>query len=171
MDSYNTSSAAWPSSASDWTNTIQIKLLVSSLPDGWCPAASTGQLGQVHCLIDLMTASLNVAVAFLWSLILIYTARISSSSSSDRPRLIRYPSHDIRWFLCLLLATNHLAELACSLIVGQSLVGWFALYLPALDIFTLFISCLYFDRIEVNIIAALLFIYLNNIISVYFRTV
>lgn len=160
MDNYDISSTS-PSSVSDWTNTIHIKLLVSSLPDGWCPAASTGQLGQVHCLIDLMNASLDVAVAFLWSLILIYTVRISSSSSSGRLRLIRYPAHDIRWILCLLLAINHLAEFACSLIVGQSLVGYFALYLPVLDIFTLFISCLYFDRIEVNIINTFcLFIYL-----------
>lgn len=159
MDNYDISSAS-PSSVSDWT--IHIKLLVSSLPDGWCPAASTGQLGRVHCLIDLMTASLDVAVAFLWSLILIYTARISSSSSSGHLRLIRYPAHDIRWILCLLLVINHLAEFACSLIVGQSLVGCFALYLPVLDIFTLFISCLYFDRIEVNInnTFCYLFIYL-----------
>ena len=139
-------------------SSVHVKLLVSSLPDGVCPrpdanggGADGAELGQIHCLIDLMTLSLDVSMTFLWSLILIYTVRLRSSASSS---IERYPLHDTRWLLCLCLMVNRLAELASCLIVAISgpLVGshQLALYLPLFDIFTLIICCIFYDRIEVQ---------------------
>ena len=111
----------------------------------------SGHQEPVSCLLDVTSLVSNVALVFLWSLVLIYTSS-ALRKSPGRPRKessTRYPCHDVRWIAALTLVVVHLTDLA-ELLLKDGQHDWKQLSAPACSGLAVFISCVYFDRIEVS---------------------
>lgn len=145
----------------NWTDWIRTNLCERCANPKSFDDETIPQPDEFQCWLDLSAVTLDLLVAFVWLLILIYTSSAIKSirGTGCSPRsysspVSRYPLHDLRWLLVVTLFLIHLADLGDVLLIWKNnplQVGKVSLVVPICNAFIVILSCVYFDRIEVPI--------------------
>lgn len=121
------------------------------IPEKWAESLCGINRDYLGCWLDAILVLRDVLFVIIWSVIIvIIDVRTNKVKLPLRPSSPWY--HDLRWITALSLVVIHLADLGEILINNQSVeASLLELILPGCNVLTVLISCIYFDRIEVNL--------------------
>lgn len=110
----------------------------------------------LDCWLAVAQLGRDILLAFLWSLILLYTSAVVIKTvrlpvvATTVCQPVKSWHHDFRWLSALGLVVIHVAEVGEILLLDQN-VPVLELCLPACNALVVLLSCVFFDRIEVSV--------------------